>query len=100
MTKTAQNFASLVTNKKTYYIFLLFMYFGSMTIPEWFYRFIPLSFIWVLSSLIVALVLVVIGIWGIIGFFQSKVNKGQVASKYISFVLISVVGLLAFGLSY
>jgi hypothetical protein len=70
-----------------------------MTIPEWFYRFALQSLIWLLSSLVVATALVVIGIWGIIGVLQSKVNKKQVTSKHISFVQISVVGLLAFGMS-
>jgi hypothetical protein len=99
MKHIAQNFASLFTSKKTYYILLLFIYFGFMTIPEWFYRFSSLSLIWLLFSPIVATALVVIGIWGIIGFLQSKVNKGQVISKYISFIQISITGLLAFGIS-
>jgi outer membrane protein assembly factor BamE (lipoprotein component of BamABCDE complex) len=99
MKQIAQSLASFFTNKKTYCIFLLFIYFGSTTIPEWFYRFLPLSLVWLLFSIVVAATLILIGVWGIIGFLQSKVSKRQVTSKHVSFVQISVAGLLAFGVS-
>jgi hypothetical protein len=95
MKRTVQNLHPLLTNKKTYYVFL-FVYFGFITIPQWFHPISTLFLIWLLIFPVVALSLVVIGISGISGILESKANKWELTPKHISYTQISGVGLLIF----
>ena len=93
------NFTSLITNKKTYYIFL-FVYFCLPIAPNSLPLFSLQYIVWFLALPIILLSLVVVGVWGIKEIWQAKASKTQPAAKYIFFAQISVIGLLWFAVSY
>lgn len=99
-----------ITLKRIGYV-VLFCYFGFVINPEWaaskkmlssplyFYWHDPFSppfRVWLTTLPIVLLVLIMIGLWGIIGFISKKEKKVLPNSTYKSFVIFSGLGLLWF----
>lgn len=95
MIRLLNNPASFLTNKRLYY-FLLFVYFGFMTIPQWFRPFSPQFLVWLSALPFVFIALIMIGIWGAAGILQANRRRLQSKSKHIVFTQISGIGFLLF----
>ncbi|MCP4168807.1 MAG: hypothetical protein GY759_23320 [Chloroflexi bacterium] len=98
MAKENNSFISFLTNKKIYYIFL-FTYFGFMIIPQWFRPFSTQFMVWIIALPIILLILVVIGVWGILGIRRAKANNHSPEPMHKFFIRIASTGLLWFGIS-
>jgi hypothetical protein len=98
MAEKFRSLPSLATNKTIYYV-LLFAYFGFMAVPQWFRPFSPQFLVWFVTFPVVVLMLIVTGVWGIIGIRQSRASNISPNPKFVLFLQISGVGLLWFAIS-
>lgn len=98
MTEKNHNTNLINTIQKVFYVFL-FVYFGFITIPQWFRPFSPQRLVWVISLPVIVLVLIVIGVSGFIGIWQTKVGNKASNPKHVHFAQISCIGILWFAIA-
>ncbi len=87
------------TQKRWLCLIPLFIYFGSIIIPQWFPLFSIQQKNWLLTLPFVLLLLAIIGIWGGIGLWQAKTSKIPYNPTHKFFVQITGISLMWFGIS-
>jgi hypothetical protein len=92
----------MATARRLTVVIALIVYFGLFLIPEWWpaFRATAAYFTYALTLPFTLLALIVLGCWGAIGLFMSRMRNSPRQARYRSMLGVSILGLLLFGSAY